>query len=121
MDIENVNIKSKFEKFSDHWNPRIIGELNGQYVKIAKVKGEFIMHHHDQEDELFWVHKGKLFIELEDKTLELNEGEMVIIPHGVNHKPIAPNEVELLLFEPKSTINTGNSESDLIREDLDWI
>jgi len=112
MDIKTVNLQEKFATFSDHWHPRIVGELNGQHVKIAKVQGEFDMHHHVNEDELFLVVEGTLFIRLKDKTLEINPGEFVVIPKGVDHQPFAPNEVKLMLFEPKSTVNTGNLESD---------
>ncbi len=106
--MEKVNIREKFNQFSDHWNPRVIGELNGQQVKAARLKGEFIWHHHDHEDELFLVTKGKLKMEFQDKTVEIGEGEFIIVPRGVEHKPVAEDEVELLLFEPASTLNTGN-------------
>ncbi len=110
--MEKVNINQKFSQFSDHWNPRIIGELNGQQVKAAKLKGEFIWHQHDHEDELFLVTKGKLKMEFRDKTIEVQEGEFIIVPRGVQHKPVAEEEVELLLFEPASTVNTGNIENE---------
>jgi mannose-6-phosphate isomerase-like protein (cupin superfamily) len=110
--MEKVNINQKFSQFSDHWNPRIIGELNGQQVKAAKLKGEFIWHHHDKEDELFLVTKGTLKMEFRDKTIEVQEGEFIIVPRGVEHKPVAEEEVELLLFEPASTVNTGNIENE---------
>ena len=113
MDINKVNLKSKLNKFDEYWTPKIVGELNNQFVKIAKFKGDFVMHKHEQEDELFFVIDGKLFIELTDKTLELNSGEFVIIPRGIEHKPYAPNEVCVMLFEPASTLNTGNTENDL--------
>jgi mannose-6-phosphate isomerase-like protein (cupin superfamily) len=106
--MEKINIKEKFSQFSDHWNPRIIGELNGQQVKAAKLKGEFIWHQHEQEDEMFLVTKGKLRMEFRDRTVEIAEGEFIIVPHGVEHRPVAEEEVELLLFEPASTLNTGN-------------
>jgi len=116
--MEKVNINEKFSQFSDHWNPRIIGELNGQQVKAAKLKGEFIWHHHEQEDELFLVTKGKLKMEFRDKTVEINEGEFIIVPRGIEHKPIAEEEVELLLFEPASTLNTGNLENERTIKEL---
>jgi len=116
--MEKVNINEKFSQFSDHWNPRIIGELNGQQVKAAKLKGEFIWHHHEQEDELFLVTKGKLKMEFRDKTVEIGEGEFIIVPRGVEHKPIAEEEVELLLFEPASTLNTGNLENERTIKEL---
>src|SRR4030095_10547045 len=106
--MEKINISEKFNLFNDYWNPRIIGELNGQEVKLVKVRGEFVWHDHKNEDELFLIIKGKLKIEFRDRIVELNEGEMIIIPHGVEHKPIAEEEVHMMLFEPKSTINTGD-------------
>lgn len=121
MNIKKVNIKEKLTKFNDHWNPRIIGELNGQYIKAAKLKGDFIAHKHEYEDEMFLVIKGCLKIELKNEIIEVNEGEFVIIPKGQTHKPIADEEVEILLFEPKSTINTGNQENKLTRTDLEDI
>lgn len=121
MDIKKVNLKTKLNTFQEHWSPKIVGALNNQLVKIAKLKGEFVMHHHEEEDELFYVIEGKLFIELEDKTLELNQGEFVIIPKGVAHKPYAPEEVSILLFEPATTLNTGNQQNDLTVSDLETI
>ncbi|MGY8923638.1 MAG: cupin domain-containing protein [Flavobacteriales bacterium] len=119
--IKKVNFGNAFAYISDYWSPKIAGELNGQHVKLAKLKGEFVWHKHDQEDELFLVISGELIIELRDKKLVLKEGEMVIIPKGVEHKPVAENEVEILLFEPISTVNTGEVSSDLRKENLDWI
>ncbi len=119
MGVKKVNLKSKFEAFSGHWEPKILGELNGQHVKIAKLKGDFVMHNHEHEDELFLVLEGRLFMEMEDETVELNEGEFIIIPKGVNHKPIAPEEVKVLLFEPAGTVNTGNVESKLTQKKLE--
>lgn len=106
--IEKVNIQNKLSLFHDHWNPRIVGEVNDANVKLAKLKGEFVWHRHDNEDEMFLVIKGQLRMKLRDKDLELNEGEFVIIPKGVEHLPVAEEEVHLMLFEPKSTLNTGN-------------
>lgn len=119
--MEKVNIKEKLEAFADYWNPRIIGELNGQQVKAVKLKGEFIWHHHDHEDELFFVVKGKLRMDFRDKTVEVNEGEFIIVPHSVEHKPVADEEVHLLLFEPASTLNTGNVENEKTRKELEKI
>lgn len=119
--IEKVNLGNAFASISEHWSPKIAGELNGQHVKLAKLKGEFVWHKHDQEDELFLVISGELIIELRDKKLVLKEGEMVIIPKGVEHKPVAENEVEILLFEPISTVNTGEVNSDLRKGNLDWV
>jgi|TARA_B110000091_G_C13792055_1_gene466134 mannose-6-phosphate isomerase-like protein (cupin superfamily) len=119
--IEKVNFGNSFAYISDYWSPKIAGELNRQHVKLAKLKGEFVWHKHDQEDELFLVISGELIIELRDKKLVLKEGEMVIILKGVEHKPVAENEVDILLFEPISTLNTGEVSSDLRKENLDWI
>lgn len=108
--MEKVNIKEKLGKFTDHWNPRIAGELNGQQVKLAKLKGEFIWHSHDHEDELFFVVKGSLKIEFRDRTIEIKENEFLIVPKGVEHKPIAEEEVHVMLFEPASTLHTGKEK-----------
>ncbi|UTW62627.1 cupin domain-containing protein [bacterium SCSIO 12741] len=121
MAVEKVVVSEKLGLFSDHWNPRIVAELNGQLVKLAKLKGEFIWHKHDAEDELFYVISGQLKIELRDKTLVLNPGEMVVIPRGVEHKPVADEEVSVMLFEPKETLNTGDTESELTQKELDRI
>lgn len=121
MKIEKVNLAEKFSTFSEHWTPKIVGELNQQHVKIAKFKGEFVMHHHKNEDELFLVIKGVLNIELEDKTIEMKAGEFVIIPKGVAHKPYAKEEVEVLLFEPATTLNTGNKINDFTVSNLETL
>lgn len=107
--------------FNDHWNPRIIGELNGQAVKLAKLKGEFVWHKHDNEDELFLVLKGELTMPLRDKDIHLQEGDMIIVPRGVEHRPVAHEEVSVLLFEPLTTLNTGDVTSELTRQDLEKI
>jgi mannose-6-phosphate isomerase-like protein (cupin superfamily) len=119
--MDKVNISEKLGQFSDHYNPRIIGELNGQYVKAVKLKGEFVWHHHDYEDELFLVVKGKLNMEFRDKIVEVMPGEFIIVPKGVEHKPVADEEVHLLLFEPASTLNTGNVENERTRKVLEKI
>ena len=119
--MEVLNLKEKFNLFNDHWSPKIIGELNGQEIKIAKVKGEFVWHNHKDEDELFFIIKGKLKIEFRDKTVELNEGEMLIIPKGVEHKPIAEDEVSLMLFEPANTKHTGDVKHQLTVEKYERI
>jgi mannose-6-phosphate isomerase-like protein (cupin superfamily) len=119
--MDKINISKKFDQFNDYYNPRIIGELNGQHVKAVKLKGEFIWHHHDREDELFLVIKGKLKMEFREKTVEVNPGEFIIVPRGVEHKPVAEDEVHVLLFEPDSTVNTGNVDNDLTRRNLDKI
>lgn len=111
--MKSINLNQKFDLFSDHWNPRVIAELNGQQVKIAKVKGEFIWHDHQDEDELFFVIKGTLLMEFRDKTVEIKEGEMIVVPKGVEHKPIANEEVWVMLFEPNQIKHTGKIVSDL--------
>ena len=122
MSINKVNIKEKISLFSDHWNPRIVGELNGQQVKLAKFQGEFVWHKHDNEDEMFLVLEGSFNMELRDKTIQLNKGEFIIIPKGVEHKPSAEKEVHIMLFEPATTLNTGdNTTSDKTKKQLDWI
>lgn len=119
--METINIRQKLSLFTDHWNPRIIGELNGQQVKAVKLHGEFHWHHHDHEDELFLVIKGILKMEFRDKTEIINEGEFIIVPRGVEHKPVAEQEVEILLFEPASTLNTGNVENERTQKNLERI
>lgn len=119
--MQTINIQEKFNLFTDHWSPKIIGELNGQHVKVAKVKGEFVWHDHANEDELFLIIKGTLKIEFRDKTVELKEGEMLIVPKGVEHKPIAEEEVWLLLFEPAATKHTGDVKHEMTVEECEFI
>ncbi|MFM9944015.1 MAG: cupin domain-containing protein [Bacteroidia bacterium] len=119
--ISKININEKLTLFNDHWNPRIVGELNGQHVKLAKLKGEFIWHKHDEEDELFYVLVGKFKMEFRDKTIELYQGEFLIVPKGVEHRPVAEEEVSIMLFEPASTLNTGDQKGELTREKLESI
>ena len=107
-----VNIQDKLSQFSEYWNPKIVGELNDQKVQVVKLKGEFVWHHHEIEDELFWVVKGKLTIHFRDRDVEINEGEFVIIPHSLEHKPEAKEEVHIVLIEPKTALNTGNVKTD---------
>lgn len=121
MQIQKVNLAEKFAQFSDHWNPRIAGELNGQHVKLTKLKGEFIWHKHDEEDELFLIIEGTLKMEFRDKTITLHTGEFLIVPRGVEHRPIAEEEVQVLLFEPASTVNTGTERNERTLEELEWI
>jgi mannose-6-phosphate isomerase-like protein (cupin superfamily) len=111
--MDKVNLEEKFLMFSDHWNPRIVGSLNGQHVKLVKLKGPFVWHHHDEEDELFFVIKGSFHMELRDRTIELKEGEFLVVPRGVEHRPVAENEVWVMLFEPAATLNTGNITDDV--------
>ena len=116
-----VDLKEKFSLFNEYWSPKIAGELNGQYVKLAKLKGEFVWHHHGHEDELFMVVKGKLTIKLKDQNIELNEGQFFIIPRGVEHLPVAEEECHVMLFEPKSVLNTGNTKNEKTVEKLETI
>jgi mannose-6-phosphate isomerase-like protein (cupin superfamily) len=106
--MERVNLAEKFSKFRDYWSPKILAELNDSHVKIAKLKGEFVWHHHAGEDELFLVIKGQLLIKFRDSEVRLGEGEFAVVPRGVEHQPIAQEEAHVLLIEPKSTLNTGN-------------
>ena len=107
--MHTISLRDKLSLFSDYWSPKIVGEINDSHVKLVKLKGEFVWHHHENEDELFLVIKGKLLIKLRDGEVALEEGEMVIIPRGVEHLPVAEEEVHVLLLEPKSTVNTGNA------------
>jgi mannose-6-phosphate isomerase-like protein (cupin superfamily) len=109
MDV--VNLADKFKLFQEHWQPKIAGEVNDAYIKLVKFKGEFLWHKHDTEDELFLVVKGKLTIKLRDRDLQLAEGEFVVIPRGVEHLPVAGEEVHVMLIEPKTTLNTGDQHS----------
>jgi len=121
MKIEKKNLGEKFDLIKDYWNPKIAGEINENYLKLAKVKGEFDWHHHENEDELFLVIKGSLLIKLKEGDKKINEGEFIIIPKGVEHKPVAEEEVQLLLIEPKSTLNTGNVKNEKTITTLEWI
>lgn len=106
--MEKVNLQNMFSLFSEHWSPKIVGELNGQQVKLVKFEGEFVWHKHEEEDELFFVVKGSFTMELRDKNIVLNEGEFLVVPKGVEHRPVAEKEVWVMLFEPAATLNTGN-------------
>ena len=117
--MKKINISQKLAQFKDYWNPRIIGELNQQHVKIAKLKGEFIWHKHDREDEMFLVLKGTLKIAFRDRIETIQENEIIIVPKGVEHKPIAEQEVSIMLFEPSTTINTGALENERTRKNLE--
>jgi len=119
--MDKVNLLEKFSRFDDTWNPKIVGELNGQHVKLVKLHGEFIWHKHDHEDELFLVVKGVLKIEFHDHTEVLHENELLIVPRGIEHKPVAEGEVWVLLFEPATTLNTGNVRNERTKEILDII
>jgi mannose-6-phosphate isomerase-like protein (cupin superfamily) len=110
--METINLAQKFSAFSDYWSPKIAAELNDSHIKLVKLKGEFVWHHHDDEDELFLVVKGQLLIKLRDRDLWVNEGEFVVIPKGVEHLPVAQDEVHVVLIEPKTTLNTGNVQNE---------
>ena len=116
-----ININEKFKLFSDLWNPRIICGLNDYHLKLVKVKGDFVWHKHDETDELFFVIKGNLKIDLKDETISLSDGEMFVIPKGVEHRPHSENVCEVLLMEPAGTVNTGDAGGDLTRPELEWI
>ena len=105
---DRVSLDEKFAQFSEHWSPKVVGELNGQMVKVAKFQGAFVWHRHDAEDELFLVHRGRFRLEFRDRVVELAAGDFMIVPRGVEHRPVADEEVEVVLFEPASTLNTGN-------------
>jgi mannose-6-phosphate isomerase-like protein (cupin superfamily) len=119
--MEKVNLENKLSLFTEHWTPKIIGELNGQQVRLAKLKGEFVFHSHEEEDELFYIVKGQLKMEFRDKVILLNEGDMLIVPRGVEHRPIAEEEVHVMLFEPAAIKHTGEVEHELTKKQLDWI
>lgn len=119
--MKKVNITEKLRLFSDFWNPRIVGELNGQHVKLVKFKGPFIWHKHDDEDEMFFVVKGEFRMEFRDKIILLQENEFLIVPKGTEHRPVADKEVSVLLFEPATTLNTGDANSEFTKPDLEKI
>jgi mannose-6-phosphate isomerase-like protein (cupin superfamily) len=110
--MEKVNVAEKFDQFNDYWSPKIAEELNDSYIKLAKFKGEFVWHHHEREDELFFVTKGRLLIRLRDREIAVGPGEFVVVPRGVEHLPVADDEVHVILIEPKTTLNTGNITND---------
>ncbi len=119
--METVNLKDKFDKFRDYWKPRVIGEVNDCQVKAVKLKGEFIWHHHDNEDELFLVVKGMLRMKFRDHEAVVREGEFVIVPRGVEHLPVADEEVHIVLIEPRTTLNTGNIQNERTVSQLERI
>lgn len=119
--MNKVDLNEKLSLFNEYWQPKVVGELNGQYVKLAKLKGEFIWHQHENEDELFMVIKGKLKIKLKDSEIDLYEGQFFIIPRGVEHLPVAEEEVHVMLFEPQSVLNTGDQKNDRTVETLEKI
>ena len=119
--MEKVNLAEKFSLFKEQWSPKIVGELNGQMVKLVKFKGPFVWHHHDHEDELFYVVKGNFEMEFENKTVTINPGEFIIVPRGIEHRPNAKEECEVMLFEPGTTLNTGNVENERTRQQLEHL
>ena len=119
--MEKVNLNQKFSLIQDYWSPKIAGEINDSHVKLVKFKGEFVWHHHETEDELFLVVKGKLLIKLRDSDIWLQEGEFVIIPKGIDHLPIADEEAHVILLEPKTTLNTGDTQNERTVTNLEQI
>jgi mannose-6-phosphate isomerase-like protein (cupin superfamily) len=119
--MQKVNLAQKLALFADHWRPRIVGQLNGQHVKLVKFRGPFVWHKHDDEDELFLVIRGSFRMEFRESSVRLEPGELLIVPRGVEHRPVADDEVEVLLFEPAGTKNTGNVDCELSIERLEWI
>lgn len=119
--MEKINIAEKLSLFNEHWQPKIAGELNGQYVKLVKFLGEFVWHHHDTEDEMFFVVKGRFKMEFRDRDVWIEEGEFIIVQRGVEHRPVAEEEVHVMLFEPATTLNTGNVESERTVAELERI
>jgi mannose-6-phosphate isomerase-like protein (cupin superfamily) len=117
--MDKINLLDKLAQFQDHYSPKLIAELNGQQVKLVKLQGPFVWHHHDAEDELFLVLAGRFCMEFRDRLVWLEEGEMLVVPHGVEHRPNAPEEVSVLLFEPASTLNTGNLRNERTVEELE--
>jgi len=119
--LDKINLAEKFSRITEYWKPYIAGELNGQLVKLDKLKGEFVWHHHENEDEMFLVVKGRFRIEFRDKTVWLEEGEITVVPGGVEHKPVADEEAWIVLFEPASTLNTGNVDNELTLRELEKV
>ena len=119
--MKKINIKAKFKKFSDTWAPKVIAEINNYQFKLVKIKNDFIWHQHEDTDEVFIVIEGKMNIEFEDSMIELNEGEMLVVPKGKKHKPFAENQAKIMLVEPKDVVNTGEQENELTAKNDDWI
>ena len=120
-EVHKVNLREKLSRFNAHWDPKIVGELNGQHVKLVKFQGEFVWHQHEREDELFLVLRGSFTMEFRDRQVALEEGELLIVPRGVEHRPVAKDEVHVLLFEPATTLNTGNIVSERTVATPGWI
>ena len=121
MSVEKVNVRDKLALFEELWSPKVVGELNGQHVKLVKLLGEFVWHHHEEEDELFLVVEGRFRMEFRDRSVWIEEGELIVVPRGVEHRPVAEVEAHVLLFEPASTLNTGNVRDELTSVELDRI
>jgi mannose-6-phosphate isomerase-like protein (cupin superfamily) len=119
--MSKVNLKEKLESFDAHWQPKIVGELNGQYVKLVKFQGPFVWHHHETEDEMFMTLRGRFRMEFRDHSEWIEEGEFIVVPRGVEHRPVADEEAHVLLFEPVSTLNTGNTENEMTVKELERI
>ena len=119
--MEKINLADKLGRFSEHWSPKIVAALNGQHVKLVKFRGEFVWHHHEHEDELFLVVRGRFRMEFRDRTVELREGELLVVPRGVEHRPVADEEVSVLLFEPAATVNTGSAGGERTVAAPEWI
>tara|TARA_Y100001968_G_C19432700_1_gene757934 strand:- start:788 stop:1147 length:360 start_codon:yes stop_codon:yes gene_type:complete len=119
--MSKINLKEKLSMFSEHWSPKVISELNDYQIKLVKIQGDFVWHNHSDTDELFFVIEGKMNIEFENETIELNKGEMYVVPKGVEHRPYAENECEIMLIEPRGVINTGENQNDLTASNDVWI
>ena len=119
--MDKINLAEKLSLFEDYWNPRVVADLNGQQVKLVKFLGEFVWHQHENEDEMFFVLKGKLDMELRDKTITIGPNEFLVVPRGTEHRPVAREEVWVMLFEPDTTLNTGNTQGAFTRENLEKI
>jgi mannose-6-phosphate isomerase-like protein (cupin superfamily) len=116
--MDSIDLESAFARITTYWDPHVVAELNGQQVRCVKLRGEFVWHHHAHEDELFLVHRGQLELRFRDRTVRVGPGQLVVVPRGVEHQPFAREEVEVVLFEPAATINTGNARSELTRDTL---
>ena len=119
--MDTINLKEKLDKFSDHWSPKVIAELNDYQFKLVKIQGEFVWHNHPDTDEVFIVIEGSMNIEFENETVQLNEGEMLVVPKGIEHKPYADYECKVMLVEPRGVVNTGDAESELTADNDVWI
>ena len=119
--MKKINFKSKFQKFDEHWSPKVIAEMNDYQFKLVKIERDFIWHQHDETDEVFIVIEGKIFIEFKDEKVEINEGEMIVVPKGVKHKPYAEEEAKIMLIEPKGVLNTGNKRNEYTKDNDIWI